>query len=70
MKPTRAQLELIEKLGLRGTMLEQLVLTPGAIDNLEQATDSPSLMRFALDVRRALADTVDQPVLVRRSASR
>ena len=79
MKPTPRQLELINKLGLRGTMLEQLVLTPGAMSRLDQVTDSPSLMRFALDVRRALADGAfgssepeaaampsHQPVFVRR----
>jgi hypothetical protein len=53
--PTDCQAKIIRKLGLQGTLLEQLVLTPGVLSNPEQYMDSPSLMRFALDVRRALA---------------
>ena len=54
MSPTPNQLHIINKLGLRGTLLEQLVMRPGAIANPESYIDSPSLMRFAMDVRRAL----------------
>ena len=55
MVPTDCQDKIIRKLGLRGTLLEQLVLTPGALSDPERYMDSPSLMRFALDVSRALA---------------
>ena len=55
MEPTQSQEKIIAKLGLRGTLLEQLVLTPGFLSNPDSYMDSPSLMRFALDVRRALA---------------
>ena len=55
MGPTPNQQHIIDKLGLRrGSLLEQLVLKPGAIANPESYIDSPSLMRFAMDVRRAL----------------
>jgi hypothetical protein len=54
MVPTPNQRYIIEKFGLRGTLLEQLVMRPGAIANPESYIDSPSLMRFAMDVRRAL----------------
>jgi hypothetical protein len=54
MRPTPNQLRIIEKLGLRGTLLEQFVMKPGALANPESYIDSPSLMRFAMDVRRAL----------------
>ena len=50
----RYQQQIIEKLGLRGTLLEQLVLQPGALRDPESYVESPSLMRFAMDVRRAL----------------
>jgi hypothetical protein len=53
--PTQNQLQIIEKLGLHGTLLEQLVLTPGFLSDPESYVDSPSLMRFAVDVGRALA---------------
>ena len=55
MKPTPSQERIIAKLGLRGTLLEQLVLTPGVLTDPERYMDSPSLMRVAVDVRRALA---------------
>ena len=55
MRPTPSQERIIAKLGLRGTLLEQLVLTPGFLSNPERYMDSPSLMRFAVDVGRALA---------------
>ena len=55
MVPTDCQAKIIRKLGLRGTLLEQLVLTPGVLSDPELYMDSPSLMRFAVDVRRALA---------------
>ena len=54
MGPTDFERKIIEKLGLRGTLLEQLVLRPGALRNPERYVESPSLMRFAMDVRRAL----------------
>ena len=54
MGPTANQLHIINKFGLRGTLLEQLVMKPGAIANPESYIESPSLMRFAMDVRRAL----------------
>ena len=54
MEPTDYERKIIEKLGLRGTLLEQLVLRPGALRNPERYVESPSLMRFAMDVRRAL----------------
>ena len=54
MAPTDYEKEIIEKLGLRGTLLEQLVLRPGALRDPERYVESPSLMRFAMDVRRAL----------------
>ena len=52
--PTDYQRKIIEKLGLQGTLLEQLVMRPGALRNPEHYVESPSLMRFAMDVRRAL----------------
>jgi hypothetical protein len=55
MVPTDCQAKIIHKLGLQGTLLEQLVLTPGVLSDPESYMDSPSLMRFAVDVRRALA---------------
>jgi hypothetical protein len=55
MVPTDCQAKIIRKLGLQGTLLEQLVLTPGVLSDPELYMDSPSLMRFAVDVRRALA---------------
>ena len=54
MTPTAAQIEIIEKLKLRGTMLEKFVLQPHVLTNPESYVDSPSLMRFAMDVSRAL----------------
>ncbi len=54
MGPTDSQKKIIEKLGLRGTLLEQLVMRPGALRDPERYVESPSLMRFAMDVRRAL----------------
>ena len=54
MEPTDPERKIIERLGLRGTLLEQLVLRPGALRNPERYVESPSLMRFAMDVRRAL----------------
>lgn len=54
MGPTDYERTIIEKLGLRGTLLEQLVRQPGALRNPERYVESPSLMRFAMDVRRAL----------------
>ena len=54
MGPTDYERKIIEKLGLRGTLLEQLVMRPGALRNPERYVESPSLMRFAMDVRRAL----------------
>jgi hypothetical protein len=62
MGPTPNQLHIINKLGLRGTLLEQLVMRPGAIANPESYVDSPSLMRFAMDVRRALNTEGWEPV--------
>jgi hypothetical protein len=52
--PTDYETKIIEKLGLRGTLLEQLVLRPGVLRDPERYVESPSLMRFAMDVRRAL----------------
>ena len=54
MGPTDYERKIIEKLGLKGTLLEQLVLSPGALRDPERYVESPSLMRFAMDVRRAL----------------
>jgi hypothetical protein len=54
VEPTDYERTIIEKLGLRGTLLEQLVMRPGALRNPERYVESPSLMRFAMDVRRAL----------------
>jgi hypothetical protein len=53
--PTPWQAHIIARLGLQGTVLEQFALTPGAVSNPEGLVDSPSLMRFAQDVQRALA---------------
>ena len=55
MKPTERQAQIIRKLGLQGTLIEQLVMKPGVLTNPERYVDSPSLMRFAMDVRRALS---------------
>ena len=55
MTRTESQEQIIDKLGLRGTMLEQLILKPGVLTHPERYLDSPSLMRFAVDVGRALA---------------
>jgi hypothetical protein len=55
MRPTPSQKQIIEKLGLQGTLLEQLVMQPGVLSDPEGYVESPSLMRFAMDVRRALA---------------
>lgn len=54
MVETPQQAEIISRLGLRGTLLERFVLTPGALSDPDGLMDSPSLMRFAMDVRRAL----------------
>jgi hypothetical protein len=54
MTPTAAQIEIIEKLNLRGTLLEQFIMQPGVLSHPERYVDSPSLMRFAMDVCRAL----------------
>jgi hypothetical protein len=53
--PTDCERQIIEKLGLQGTLLEQLVMRPGALSDPERYVESPSLMRFAMDVRRALS---------------
>lgn len=55
MVPTDYQAQIVRKLGLRGTLLEQLVLKSGLWNDPERHVDSPSLMRFAVDVDRALA---------------
>lgn len=65
MTPTPSQERIIAKLGLRGTLLEQLVLTPGFLTNPERYMDTPSLMRFAVDVGRALATEGWSPVEAR-----
>jgi len=73
MVPTPTQEKIIAKLGFRGTLLEQLVLTPGFLSNPERYVDSPSLMRFAVDVGRALASEGWSPVIeakARRSRAR
>ena len=54
MKPTERQAQIIRKLGLQGTLIEQLVMKPGVLTNPERYVDSPSLMRFAMDVHGAL----------------
>jgi hypothetical protein len=54
VEPTDYERKIIEKFGLRGTVLEQLVMRPGALRDPERYVESPSLMRFAMDVRRAL----------------
>jgi hypothetical protein len=54
VEPTDYERKIIERLGLRGTLLEQLVMRPGALQDPERYVESPSLMRFAMDVRRAL----------------
>lgn len=55
MVATPDQARIIARLGLSGTLLEQFVLTPGAISDPEGLIDSPSLMRFAMDVQRVMA---------------
>ena len=70
MRPTPSQERIIAKLGLRGTLLEQLVLTPGFLSNPERYMDSPSLMRFAVDVARALATEGWPPTPSKTSRSR
>jgi hypothetical protein len=70
MRPTPAQEKIIAKLGLRGTLLEQLVLTPGFLTDPERYTDSPSLMRFAIDVGRALATEGWSPTPAKPNRSR
>jgi hypothetical protein len=55
MERSEAEAELIERFQLKGTLLEQLVIRPGALSNPEAYIDSPSLMRFAMDVSRMLA---------------
>lgn len=67
MEPTACQKQIIDKLGLRGTLLEQLVMRPDVLTDPQGYVDSPSLMRFAMDVRRALATEGWQPP-VRRGA--
>jgi hypothetical protein len=62
MRPTECQAEIIRKFGLRGTLLEQLVLRPGALTDPQRYVDSPSLMRFAIDVRRALVSEGWEPL--------
>ena len=61
MGATACQAQVIEKLGLRGTLLEQLVMSPGALKHPERYVDSPSLMRFAMDVQAALKREGWQP---------
>jgi hypothetical protein len=61
MQPTECQAQIIRKFGLHGTLLEQLVLRPGALTDPQRYVDSPSLMRFAIDVRRALINEGWQP---------
>jgi hypothetical protein len=68
MRPTPSQERLIAKLGLKGTLLEQFVLAPEAFTEPERYVESPSLMRFAMDVRRAIADEGWRPSLVRRGS--
>ena len=70
MRPTPSQERIIAKLGLRGTLLEQLVLTPGFLSNPELYMDSPSLMRFAVDVGRALATEGWLPTASKTNQSR
>ena len=65
-----SQEEIITKLGLRGTLLEQLVLKPEFLSNPERYMDTPSLMRFAVDVRRALATEGWSTVEAKTSRSR
>jgi hypothetical protein len=65
MRPTECQAEIIRKFGLRGTLLEQLVLRPGALTDPQRYVDSPSLMRFAIDVRRALVSEGWEPAASR-----
>ena len=62
MRPTECQAEIIKKFGLQGTLLEQLVLRPGVLTDPQRYVDSPSLMRFAIDVRRALVSEGWQPL--------
>ena len=63
MEPTDCQTQIIKKFGLRGTLLEQLVLRPGALSDPQRYVDSPGLMRFAMDVHRALASEGWRPAL-------
>jgi hypothetical protein len=63
MRATECQAEIIRKFGLRGTLLEQFVLRPGVLTDPQRYVDSPSLMRFAIDVRRALVSEGWQPLL-------
>jgi len=65
MVPTPSQARIIAKLGLKGTLLEQFVLAPEAFTEPERYVESPSLMRFAMDVRRALATEGWRPSIVR-----
>ena len=62
MQPTQCQAEIIRKFALHGTLLEQLVLRPGVLTDPQRYVDSPSLMRFAIDVRRALVSEGWQPL--------
>ena len=70
MEPTARQRQIIDKLGLRGTLLEQLVMRPDVLTDPQGYVDSPSLMRFAMDVRRALASEGWQPPVRHRASDR
>lgn len=70
MRPSDYQEQIIERLGLRGTLLEQLVRRPGALTDPENYVESPSLMRFAMDVRRALASEGWEPASARSTAKK
>jgi hypothetical protein len=61
MELTEAQTQLIAKLHLRGTLLEQLVLRPGVLSDPQEYLASPSLMRLAMDVSRTLASDAWAP---------
>ena len=51
----RDQARIIDKLRLRGTLFESLIRDPDGWAYADSFTDSPNLMRFAMDVRAALA---------------
>ena len=55
MGPTeRRQSDLVAKFGLRGSLFEQLIREPEGWADPDSLQDSPSLQRYAMDVRRAL----------------